>query len=620
MYLGIFYLERCETGDRSSKVMCRRARLSEKNLSRETHLRWETDATAWPSYRTSASRRPGAAEIRAMPLQIEERPYVSTTAKAPRRSRRWIGVAALILLACLVVVVALGIKEWPFTRAAVTQALQQQSGSTVEIGSFQRIYFPHPGCIAQNLVFRRSGNSTPLITIRKLTIMGTYHTLMFHHITMIRAEQTHLRFPPGGQGVGPESTPIELGVVHSGITIGKIFADGAEVEFLSDQPGKPSTVYYISKLALHNLAEGEPLLYHASIQLPLPPADVYVQGKLNPVRHGQVGTTEMSGTFDVENMNLGVFRGIAGTLASKGSFEGVLQHLNVQGATNAPDFEVTESGHKVHLVTRYQALVNGMNGDVALKSVTAQFGHTAINVAGDITGQDEGKGKTASLQLYSDGARIEDLLRLFVKDNTPPMTGAILFRAKATLPPENRSFIDKVQLQGDFGISGAKYPHPETQKDIDVLSARAEGKAGQVQDEDKKRGNDSYDPGRVLSNVKGHVVLRDAVAHLSNVSFDVPGASARIDGTYKLKTDQIDLKGDMHLDTELSKATTGVKSFLLKVIQPLTAQKKHEGSIVTLKIEGTYDDPKYTVLPTTKKQDVTLLQKKAAASSGKATH
>ena len=66
-----------------------------------------------------------------------------------------------------------------------------------------------------------------------------------------------------------------------GSRIGKIFADGAEVEFLSDQPGKQPLVFHISKLALHNLAEGQPLLYHASIQLPLPPADVYVQGKLS---------------------------------------------------------------------------------------------------------------------------------------------------------------------------------------------------------------------------------------------------------------------------------------------------------------------------------------------------
>jgi hypothetical protein len=553
-------------------------------------------------------------------MQLEDRPHVSTTAKSPPRRRRWIGVAALIVFLSLVVLTAISLKEWPFTRATVLQALEQQSGSAVEIGSFQHIYFPHPGCIAQNVIFRRSGNSTPLITIRKLTIMGSYHTLMLHHITIIRAEDTHLRIPARAEEVGPESTPIDLGSLHSGLTIGKIIADGAQVEFLSDQPGKQSLVFHISKLGLHNLAEGQPLLYHASIQLPLPPADVYVEGKFSPVRHGQVGTTVMSGTFDVEQMKFGVFGGIAGTLASKGSFDGVLQHITVQGATDAPDFEVTESGHKLHLVTHYQALVNGMNGDVALNSVTAQFGRTAINVAGENAGEDDTKGKTASLEIYSDGARIEDLLRLFVKDNTAPMTGSILFRAKATLPPDNRPFIDKVQLQGDFGISGAKYPHPETQKDIDVLSARAQGKADQVKDGDDERGKDSYDPGRVLSNVKGHVVLRDAIAHLSNVSFDVPGASARVNGTYKLKTDQIDFKGDMHLDTELSKATTGVKSFLLKVIQPLTAQKKHEGSIVSLKIEGTYDDPKYTVLPTTKKQDVTLLQKKTAASSRKATH
>jgi hypothetical protein len=402
-----------------------------------------------------------------------------------------------------------------------------------------------------------------------------------------------------------------LGTLHSGLTIGKIFADGAEVEFLTDQPGKQPLVFRIPKLALHNLAEGQPLLYHASIDLPVPPAEVYVQGKFSPVRHGEVGTTLMSGTFDVERMDLGVFGGISGTLASKGSFDGVLQHITVQGATNTPDFEVKASGHRLHLVTRYQALVNGMNGDVALKSVTAQFGRTAIVASGEVAGEEEGKSKTASVEMYSNHARIDDLLKLFVKDTKPAMTGAIVFRAKAKLPPEERSFIDKVQLQGDFGISGAQYPHPEIQKDVDVLSARAQGKADQVEDENDKRGDDSYDPGRVLSNVKGHVVLRDAVAHLSNVTFDVPGASARVNGTYKLKTEQIDFKGEMHLDTQLSKATTGVKSFLLKVIQPLTSEKKHQGSIVSLKIEGTYDDPKYTVLPTTKKQDTSILVKKS---------
>ena len=55
-------------------------------------------------------------------------------------------------------------------------------------------------------------------------------------------------------------------------------------------------------------------------------------------------------------------------------------------------------------------------------------------------------------------------------------------------------------------------------------------------------------PGRVLSNVKGHVVLRDAIAHLTNVSFDVPGASAVVSGTYNLKSQKVDLQGPVRLD------------------------------------------------------------------------
>ena len=551
-----------------------------------------------------------------MPLQLEER-QSATFARRPSLRRRWFAIAASVIVVALIVLAILTAVNWPFTRSAVVQALQQQSGSAVQIASFQKIYFPHPGCIAEQVTFRR-GNAPgpPLATIGKLRIMGSYHTLLFHHVTLIRAERIHIAIPPSGSSQAQSKTsgtallPVELGKLGVGVTVGKLIADGAEVEFLPDKPGKQPLVYRIPKLALHNLAQGQPLLYHATIFLPLPPAEIYVEGKFSPVRPGAAGQTLMSGTYDVERMNLGVFRGIAGTLASKGSFDGVLQHIMVQGATNAPDFQVTRSGHPLHLVTHYKALVNGLNGDVVLESVTAQFGRTTVMAAGPIEGNGETKGKTASLQLYSDHARVQDLLWLFVNDKKPAMAGSIMLRAKATLAPGDQPFLDRLRLEGDFGISGAQYPHHETQKDIDVLSARARGKADEVEDENDRRGNDSYDPGRVLSNVKGQVVLREGVAHLSNISFDVPGASAHVNGTYNLKNEGIDLQGNMHLDTELSKATTGVKSFLLKIVHPLTSAKKHQGSIVSLKIGGTYNDPKYTVLPTTKKQDTSILENK----------
>jgi AsmA-like C-terminal region len=203
--------------------------------------------------------------------------------------------------------------------------------------------------------------------------------------------------------------------------------------------------------------------------------------------------------------------------------------------------------------------------------------------------------------LSSSIARVEDLVWMFISDKQPPMTGPIVFRAKATLNPGKQPFLNRVKLAGDFGISDAQYSQADTQKNIDVLSARAQGQADKVEDTNDKLGNDSYDPGRVVANIKGHVVLDNTVAHLSDVSFAVPGALAKVSGTYGLTNEHIDLQGYMRLDSELSKTTTGVKSFLLKVAQPFMKKGHHNASVVAIKIGGTYQNPTYAVVPKAEK-------------------
>ena len=167
----------------------------------------------------------------------------------------------------------------------------------------------------------------------------------------------------------------------------------------------------------------------------------------------------------------------------------------------------------MHIVASYSATVNGLNGDVNLDSAQVKYGHTTINASGSVTGKEGQTGKTAVFDLSSSKAQVQDLLWMFISENKPPMTGPITFRAKATLPPGPRPFLNKLVLQGDFGISDAQYPHPDTQRNVDVLSARARGQADKVEDTNQKLGNDSYDPGTVLSNLKGHVVTTNAVAN-----------------------------------------------------------------------------------------------------------
>jgi hypothetical protein len=93
-------------------------------------------------------------------------------------------------------------------------------------------------------------------------------------------------------------------------------------------------------------------------------------------------------------------------------------------------------------------------------------------------------------------------------------------------------------------------------------------------------------------NLRGHVELRDAVAKFTTLTFNVPGASARMDGTYNLLNQQIDFHGMLKTDAELSQETSGIKSALLKPLDPLFKRKK-AGAAIPVKMTGTYRDPQF---------------------------
>jgi hypothetical protein len=61
-----------------------------------------------------------------------------------------------------------------------------------------------------------------------------------------------------------------------------------------------------------------------------------------------------------------------------------------------------------------------------------------------------------------------------------------------------------------------------------------------------------------------------------------------------LLTDQINLHGTLQVDNKLSKGSTGVKSVLLKSLEPLL-KKKNAGEIVPIRIGGSFGHPSYGV-------------------------
>ncbi len=352
------------------------------------------------------------------------------------------------------------------------------------------------------------------------------------------------------------------------------------VEFASDEPGTEPLKFEIHTLTLNSVADDRPMSFHATLLNAKPPGEIRTDGQFGPFQPQNVGRTFLSGSYVFEHADLGVFPGIGGKLSSTGKFNGVLEHIAVEGSTDAPDFQTKRSGHAVHLKTQFHAIVNGMDGDVALQSVHAQFGQTSIVSQGEVATKAGSEGKTVSLGATELQGRIQDWLRLFAQADRPALTGAMNFTAQVLVPPGERGFIERVNLQGDFGINAMSFTRSTTQEEVDSLSQVAQG------------GKEDDDPASVIENLKGHVVLKNAIATFSDLSFSVPGAVAHVHGTYGLSTEQINLHGSLQVDNKLSKGSKGMKSFLLKFVEPFL-KKKNAGDIVPIKIGGTFGRPSY---------------------------
>jgi hypothetical protein len=73
---------------------------------------------------------------------------------------------------------------------------------------------------------------------------------------------------------------------------------------------------------------------------------------------------------------------------------------------------------------------------------------------------------------------------------------------------------------------------------------------------------------------------------------DAEEALAHLHGTYGLLTEQVNLHGTLQLENKLSRGSQGIKSVLLKSVEPFL-KKKSAGEIVPIKIAGTFSHPSY---------------------------
>src|SRR5205823_1752467 len=207
---------------------------------------------------------------------------------------RWLLVTVLILLAIIAVPTILLIAQWPFTPQKVARNLEEATGSKVEIKSFQRVYLPRPGCIAQGLTFRRGSdpNQPPVMTIERLHILSSMLGLFGSHVAKIIAEGVHVVMPPLGSESGAKPA--------SDIVVGELVTKDAVFEFLRRNPAEPRVQFLVRTLSLKNLGRRTTITFYTAVRVPEPPGEAEIQGTLGPFKQNQNAEAPGAGTSPVQ--------------------------------------------------------------------------------------------------------------------------------------------------------------------------------------------------------------------------------------------------------------------------------------------------------------------------------
>lgn len=430
----------------------------------------------------------------------------------------------------------------------------------------------------------------PFLTIHELRgelgLLGVLRTPL--RVQSVSLDELVIQIPPSGSG---NREPGAQTSKPPPIVVEVLVADGAVLRILPTSEDKPPLEFDLHELRVESAGLGEPMRFDSLLDNAKPPGTIRTHGRFGPLDVGNAGATPLSGEYDFEDADLSAFQGIGGILSSEGRFDGVLGKIHVRGATETPEFRLTSAGNAVPLTTAFEATVDGTNGDTLLHPVTAYLGKSRFETRGGVVSE-PGMGKAVCLDAETSGGRIEDFLRLTMKSEPPLMTGDVDFDARIVIPPGDEDVVKKMLLDGEIHIDSARFPSPEVQSKVNDLSAAGRGTSQRERDNREVRERLTREG--VFSNIRGHFLLRGGVMTLSHLAFSVPGATVTLEGTYGLLSEKIDFQGELRLDAKLSETTTGMKSLLFKLVDPLF-RRGDTGAVIPIQITGSPEDPSYGV-------------------------
>ena len=363
------------------------------------------------------------------------------------------------------------------------------------------------------------------------------------------------------------------------MVFGNIQIKNAALTLLPKDAVKAPLRFDIARLHLRSVGGTSGTRYDADLTIPKPPGTVKSNGYFGPWNTTEPGDTPLKGDYTFDNANLGIFDAIAGTLSSKGTFDGSLDSVNVRGTAYVPNFQLKMTGHALPLSTTFEALVDGSNGNTVLQPVLATLGRTNFSTTGAVIKHEEYSKRSITLQVTMPNGDMRDLSRLAMK-GPPFMEGFVNMKSSIDIPPLASTVKAKLRLDGTFDLHDSKFLQSTVQDQIDQLSRRGQGQPK----------NQKID--QVISSMQGSFHLDDQVMTFRSLAFEVPGADVSVAGTYDMARDMLDFHGALKLNAKLSQTMTGWKRWVLMPADPFFA-KNGAGTFLRIKIEGAAQQPKF---------------------------
>ncbi|HLG56090.1 MAG TPA: AsmA-like C-terminal region-containing protein [Vicinamibacterales bacterium] len=504
--------------------------------------------------------------------------------------RRIIVGSCLLVATGATVWLAWGIRP-EHVRDRLIAAINERFDGHVEAESLDVSLLPKPSIAGTGVTLRLrdQGDVPPLITVPAFSASATFRGLIRRqiHLSHVSVERSEVHVPLGGLKDAINSDDSKRHIPHperpSPIVIDEIRSRETLLQIATRKPGKLPRIFEIHDVIMFGFGLPEGAKFSGNLTNAIPRGQIETTGIFGPWHTDAPRLTPLSGQYSFKNANLNDIKGISGILSSVGQYRGTLERIEVDGQTETPDFSIDVAGQPVPLTTRFKAIVDGTNGDTFLDSVEADLDTSKILASGAIVRDQDVTGRHVALDIRILQARLEDLMRLAVKANKPPMTGRIDLTTTFLLPAGEADVVDRLRLDGRFSLAQARFANLNVQQRLTALSQRARG---------KEEGDPTVEGESVVSKVRGRFVLRNARLEFKELNFAIPGAEVQLTGSYNLRGEDLDFHGDLLIEASLADMTSGFKSLLARLAQPFF-RRPGGGSRLPIQISGPREKPQF---------------------------